>query len=224
MRKPALLALAVLAFVACGKDEPEQKPFEPDWNRKVILHAVTNYDINTDKPLLRSNGAPNIKNFVGNDSIRVIARSLPNWDYDDKDDFLNNPYLPLEVKKWGRGIENGLSTMPLVDYNFDSINNNLVLPISEIFMEDGRIYDRILGRTEWVIVKDWGGIIYDTLGYIPLPNLYESQQLIKEYIKTEQYDKLYTLLENDLKIIWEGGESYEAHKAEAQKIYPFIEL
>ena len=222
--KKLILLFAVLAFVACGKDEPEQKPFEPDWNRKVILHAVTNYDINTDKPLLRSNGAPNIKNFIGNDSIGVIVRSLPNWNYDDKDDFLNNPYLTLEVNKWGEGWEDGVRGMPLVDYNFDTINNNLILPITEIFAEDGRIYTRILGKTEWIIGKYWGDIIYDTLGYIPLPNLYESQLKIKEYIKAEQYDKLYTLLENDLKIIWEGGDSYKAHKAEAQKIYPFIEL
>ena len=222
--KKIILSLAVLAFVACGKDEPEQPKnlnlYNPD--KKVILHTVADYKVQ-NKALLRSTAPFNIKEV--RDSRLVINIDgnilIPNWDNGghpgQNEAYLETPTI-LESKKFYKKPD-GYSGS-LHSYNIIEETNSIVFPIEEVVYEEGYISPRLLARGEWILViSDTDIRKTDTVGYIPLPVLWENQQRFKDYFKANQFDSIYNMLENDYKIIWADGTSYKKHKEESIRAY-----
>ena len=111
------------------------------------------------------------------------------------------------------------SGMSLSAYNLDTINNKIIFPIDEVVDEDGSVKGRLLYTTEYIVVDVTDGYNYDTLGFIPLPTLWENQQRFKDYFKANQFDSIYNMLENDYKIVWANGTAYLKHREKAFKDY-----
>ena len=218
--KKLILLFAVLAFVACGKDEPEQPKnlnlYNPD--KKVILHTVADYKVQ-NKALLRSNGV-NIADVIKRTDLNIFkGLAFENSGWNTNEEFLNGKNLVLETKTVEERVVSSLSS-----YNFDTINNKIIFPIDEAFSTDGTIKERLLGAAEWVL---FGGNEYekvDTLAYVPLPNLWENQIKIKEFLRNQQYDSIYNILENEFKIVWVfgNGKLYKDHINETLVAYPDI--
>ena len=216
--KKLILLFAVLAFVACGKDEPEQPKnlnlYNPD--KKVILHTVADFDVNSSKLKLFADKAPfNVADvFNEKRNIQIIGSKVKKdfW-------FSNEEYLNIPTALEDEYIYESGGIMGLSSYNLDTANNKIIFPIDEVVHEDGQLKFRLLSFTEYIVVELDYNYNKDTLGFIPLPTLWENQQRFKDYFKANQFDSIYNMLENDYKIVWADGATYLKHRDKVFKEY-----